>query len=168
MDYKNGKIYRIVCNETGETYYGSTTQPLYKRLWHHKANKTSSSRTIIERNNYNIVLVEEYPCENKEQLLRRERYYIENNKCINNNVPTRTPKEYRLDNIEKVRENDRIKHINDRENRNERCRKWYKENKERVLEKEKIKTTCECGCVVRLNGLSRHKLTQKHIDKMKP
>ncbi len=38
MDYKNSKIYRIVCNETGETYIGSTTQTLTKRLSKHKEN----------------------------------------------------------------------------------------------------------------------------------
>ena len=32
MDYKNGKIYRIVCEETGRQYIGSTCSTLVKRL----------------------------------------------------------------------------------------------------------------------------------------
>ena len=38
MDYKNSKIYRIVCNTTNKQYIGSTTQPLFKRLSKHKCN----------------------------------------------------------------------------------------------------------------------------------
>jgi len=67
-NYKNGKIYKIVCNTTGETYYGSTTQPLWKRMGHHRCKTNSAnSKQIIERGNYDYVLVEEYPCDNKEQ-----------------------------------------------------------------------------------------------------
>jgi len=98
MDYKNAKIYRIVCDITGENYYGSTTQPLYKRLSEHKRQSTIqldiTSSKIIRRGNYSIVLVEECPCENKQQLHKRERYYIENNECINKNIPCRTSKEW--------------------------------------------------------------------------
>ena len=41
MDYKNGKIYRIVCEETGRQYIGSTCSTLVKRLSNHK-NKSKS------------------------------------------------------------------------------------------------------------------------------
>ena len=34
-NYSNGKIYRLLCNVTGDNYYGSTTQPLYKRKHGH-------------------------------------------------------------------------------------------------------------------------------------
>ena len=32
-----GIIYKIVCNETGECYYGSTTKTLNKRITEHKS-----------------------------------------------------------------------------------------------------------------------------------
>ena len=35
--YKNGKIYRIVCNITGEQYIGSTCKTLKQRLQQHKS-----------------------------------------------------------------------------------------------------------------------------------
>lgn len=102
--YENGKIYRLVCNITGLNYYGSTCQPLHKRKMDHKykyndyLKKTCetnySSFKIIEGGNYDIILVEEFKCENKNQLEARERYFIENNECINKNIPTRTLKEY--------------------------------------------------------------------------
>ena len=36
VDYGNGKVYKIVCNNTGKVYIGSTTQPLSKRLVAHR------------------------------------------------------------------------------------------------------------------------------------
>ena len=45
---------------------------------------------IIETGDYDIVLVEEYPCSTKDELFKRERYYIENNTCINKHAPSMT------------------------------------------------------------------------------
>ena len=36
VNYKNGKIYKIECNETGEVYYGSTTRKLCDRMTDHR------------------------------------------------------------------------------------------------------------------------------------
>tara|TARA_E500000305_G_C3996331_1_gene224751 strand:+ start:762 stop:1277 length:516 start_codon:yes stop_codon:yes gene_type:complete len=166
VDYQNSKIYKIVCNITGETYYGSTTRPLKIRIRHHETQLTSTSRHIINRGNYYYELLEEYPCENKEQLHQRERIYIENNPCINRQTPTRTSQEYRQDNIEHIKEVDRLKHINDRENRNARCKKWYEDHKDEILEREKETMICECGCEIRKKGLRNHLKTPKHKELM--
>jgi hypothetical protein len=98
IDYTKSKIYKIVCNETGETYYGSTTQTLSRRLAGHKTDvknriKPCSSKQIMERGNYDIVLCEECPCENKERLHAIERKWIEENECVNKNIPSRTTQE---------------------------------------------------------------------------
>ena len=64
--YENGKIYRLVCNITNQNYYGSTTQPLHKRLYEHKSHykkylndniKYYTSYKIIEGGNFDIILV---------------------------------------------------------------------------------------------------------------
>jgi hypothetical protein len=98
-----GIIYKIVCNETGEVYYGSTRRSLNNRMTEHKCNCKrwkegkycyTTSFKLIERGNYSYSLIETVECEDKKQLEERERYYIENNVCINRNVPTRTQKEY--------------------------------------------------------------------------
>ena len=67
-------------------------------------NYECTSRSILERNNYQIVLCEECPCETKEQLLAIERKWIETNDCVNVSVPLRTTREYHSDNKEKIRE----------------------------------------------------------------
>ena len=50
--------------------------------------------------NIDIILVEAFPCNNKNELESRERYYIENNICLNKNIPTRTMKEWKINNKE--------------------------------------------------------------------
>lgn len=97
VNYQDGKIYKVVCDETGMIYYGSTTQPLYKRAWSHRNNNGCMTKDMT---NPKIYLVEDYPCERKEQLLMRERYYIDNNECCNKLNPIRTIEEKKQ--LEKV------------------------------------------------------------------
>ena len=105
-DYTTGKIYKVVCGETNKVYIGSTIGTLEHRLAKHKAptNGCKSNDFI----NPTIHLIEDYSCNNKKELEIRERYYMENNICVNRNIPGRTKqehsKQYRLDNAEKIRE----------------------------------------------------------------
>ena len=114
------KIYRIVCNISNEIYIGSTCGSLSSRISSHKSsykqslkgnqfNRPITSHKIIEKNNFWYDIVEE--C-SKEDLLERERYYIENTEnCINKNIPHRNSYEYRLANIDKKKEYDRKRYI---------------------------------------------------------
>lgn len=136
-DYSKGKIYRIVCNETGEQYIGSTTQSLALRIAQHRNySKTPrdqcNSKQIIDRGNYAIVLIEECPCENKEQLERRERHFIETMDCVNRYVPTRTRKEYYQDNYESIAEQRRKYEEDNRQRLTERQRLYRLNNKEKT------------------------------------
>jgi hypothetical protein len=85
MGYDKGIIYGIRDNETGEIYIGSTIAWLNKRMWDHK-NDTNrcSSKPIIERNNYTAFIIEEYPCDTKQQLRAREEYHrMRQDNCVN-------------------------------------------------------------------------------------
>lgn len=103
-DYSKSKIYKLTSSNSNEIYIGSTILDLCKRKAHHiasykrfllyKANYITSIKIIEYGGNIDICLLEEYPCNNKEQLHQKERFYIENNNCVNKNIPTRTPKEY--------------------------------------------------------------------------
>ena len=122
-NYQNSKIYRLVCSETGNQYIGSTTQSLSQRKSGHKI-KTNicTSKSLI---NPEIFLIENCPCNSKEELHKIERIYIENNECVNKFIPTRTKKEYYQDNKEYMIE---------------RVRKWNKNNKEsRVIYKKEYR-----------------------------
>ena len=101
VNYQNAKIYKIVCNSTGLVYYGSTCEiTLARRLAGHTKDyklgiKITSSK-IIENGNYGIFLVETYPCNSRDELNMRERFYIENNECVNKVIPIRTEEEKKL------------------------------------------------------------------------
>ena len=139
-DYSNGKIYKIVCNITGEQYIGGTIQKLSQRLTQHVASSKKTcrlckSRDIILRGDYQIVLIENYSCNNKEELERKEREHIESNICVNKYIPTRTDKEWRDTNKE-------ILSIKSKEYREERKEVIAVKQKEyRDTHKEKIALT---------------------------
>jgi hypothetical protein len=112
-NYQLGKIYKIVCNTTGLTYYGSTCEPtLARRLAGHVGKfksfrgngkaKFITSYNVLKNDDYAIILVELAPSNNKMELRQRERFYIENNECVNKNIPSRTDTEYSYDNREKI------------------------------------------------------------------
>jgi hypothetical protein len=100
VNYQDSKIFKIVCNITGRQYIGSTTQPsLARRLAKLKDGYTKYLRTtgglisrefrssalyiIFESNDYDIVLIENFPCHSKDELIQRERYHIDKNVCVN-------------------------------------------------------------------------------------
>jgi len=160
-NYSKSKIYKIVCNITGLIYIGSTSQTLTRRIQDHKKNykrylnekyNFTSSFKIIENNNYDIILVEDFPCERKEQLHARERYWIENTECVNMFIPTRTYKEWYQDNKAKIKEKkkeyhkayalkykEKRKEINEKnkEKIKEQAKKYREENKEKIKEYHK-------------------------------
>ena len=114
-DYQKAKIYKIWSPSNNLVYYGSTTQTLPQRLAKHLGNykcytkdntKTNymSSFKILEYEDYKIELVEEYPCNNKHQLLRKEGEYIKENECVNMVVAGRTKKERAIIDYQKNKE----------------------------------------------------------------
>ena len=112
--YQNGKIYKLVCDNSPLVYYGSTIETLSTRLSKHKynhKNKTGcGSSELFDLGKVSIHEIEEYPCNSKKELESYERIYIEfilknfDYKIIcNKSIPCRTQKEYRLENNEDLR-----------------------------------------------------------------
>ena len=165
-NYKDGKIYKIVCNLTDECYIGSTTEPtLARRLSGHvgsykswKAGKSKKVRNydIIDRGDYKIYLIESYPCNSKDELISREGEIIRQNRmsceCINYSTPGRTKKQWNEENIEKLR----------------RQGKEYKEiNKQKIKEQNSTKLKCLCGSSICAGNKAKHERTNKHQDYLK-
>jgi hypothetical protein len=109
MDYQNGKIYKVepICeHEEGDVYYGSSTQLLCKRMDLHRKGykrwKIDKQKKIMVYDlfdkygveNCKIYLVENFPCDSKEQLNKKEGEYIKTKKCVNKCIAGRTMKEY--------------------------------------------------------------------------
>jgi len=179
MDYKNGKIYRIICEKTGRQYIGSTCSTLVKRLSNHKRKDNNCScRDFI---NPKIILIEDYSCERKDQLLMRERYWMENTECVNLYRPiitredrTQQTKQYSLDHIEEKKQYDkqyRLDHaeeikqykLDHAEELKQYDKQYYLDHAEEIKEQKKEKITCECGSIVRRGNIAQHKKSKKHI-----
>ena len=160
-DWSLGKIYKLISNnpDVKEVYYGSTCQRLlcsrmaihrcaYKRWLADKSKGRCTSFDLFKKygvEQFHIELVENYPCENGEQLHTRENIYIRGNECVNKLSAIRTPeerkqymKQYRIDNKEKMKQ----------------YNKQYQANNEQI--------TCECGCEIMRCNLNRHQKTDKH------
>ena len=147
--YKNGKIYKIVDVGFNKCYYGSTTEPLSKRMERHRKdykeylqngkNYTRSLGIFCEYGveNCKILLVEDFPCETKEQLLRREGEYIRNNECVNKQIAGRTSKEYYQDNNDTLRQKSNIYYKENTKACNERSKQYYESHRDETIEYKK-------------------------------
>ena len=103
-DYNNCKIYKIISmNDINLVYYGHNCDTLSRRFSRYKSpSNKSTSKQIIDLGDAMIVLVEDFPCDNENQARAREAFYIQNNPCINKNIPGRTVKQYYADNYDKI------------------------------------------------------------------
>lgn len=161
-DYSRGKIYKIECNVTDEVYYGSTTSKyLSSRLGKHKCKKTKCrSKQIIDRGNFTYKIIEEYPCNSRLELETRERWWIENNVCINKQIPGRTKDEWVENNKGKIKQTQSEWYEANKDKILERVKQHYQDNKDKINEK----FTCECGGKYVLRNKSIHCRTKKHLE----
>ena len=102
-DYSKTIMYKLVGSEM--TYYGHTTKTLEWRKDMHiadairgKKRRQCTASQIVLAGDFEIVLLEEYPCSNKKEVQKRERWWISNNECVNKVIPGRTWSEYYEDN----------------------------------------------------------------------
>lgn len=136
IDYSKTIIYKLCCNDLSVTdlYVGHTTN-FTKRKAEHKSNCCNKNKKeynykvyqFIRENggwdNWNMVQIEEFCCNNKREAEARERYWYEELKgTLNTNNPSRTIKEWYEDNKDKIKE---------------QHKKYYEENKEKKTEYNK-------------------------------
>ncbi len=103
-DYQKAKVYKLWSPSKNIVYIGSTIETLAQRLAKHKANykvynidntkNYCSSYLVLDCEDYKMELLEEYPCNNRAQLEKKEGEYIKNNECCNKQIAGRTIKEY--------------------------------------------------------------------------
>lgn len=175
IDYSKGKIYTIrYRNDDNLIYVGSTVNTLSQRFSQHKSscNKPNYTNYMIYKtmretddiDNWYIELYEEFPCDNNEQLHKREGEVIREIGTLNSRIAGRSRKEYNEDNKEKISE----KTKEYRQQNKEKCKEYdslkYEKNKNYILQKAKEKVECECGSILRKWDLTRHLKTKKHQD----
>tara|TARA_R110000823_G_scaffold24886_4_gene73721 strand:+ start:53 stop:613 length:561 start_codon:yes stop_codon:yes gene_type:complete len=123
-------IYKIKCLETDETYFGKTKRTMKERMTKHKSiHNNTTSKCIINRNNYEVTELE--TCDNEEDSIEIESYYIRNFECVNCIIPNRTKSQYHIDNKEKRNKKSREYHLKNKEKYNKIYREYHQNNKEK-------------------------------------
>ena len=97
----------------------------------------------LGRDNFYIELIEEYPCENSNQLERREGELMREHKAsLNQVIAGRTPEEYKVECPDKVKKSQADRDKRYVENNQEKVKayrkEYYTKNLENILEKRKI------------------------------
>ena len=175
-DYSKSIIYKLCCKDPNITdiYIGSTIN-FKKRKYDHKWNCNNN----IEKNkkynlkiykfirdnggfeNWTMIMLEQYNCNNKKELQSRERYWIEELKSsLNSEIPTRTKQEYYEDYKDKILEKQKQYRLENKD----KIKQHYINNKDKKLEYKNQKVNCDiCNSIVNRNNLARHKKTDKCI-----
>jgi group I intron endonuclease len=195
VDYSKGKIYKITNDYNNDVYIGSTCDTLSKRFSNHRRHARSNVNTKIYLlmneigfDRFRIELIEDYPCDDNFQLRQKEGFYIRQLSTLNQNIAGRTRKEYKKEEIEKIKKyneenKERVKNYvkennekisqyqkeyrDKRKEENKLYNKEYREkNKVAIYMKNAEKITCECGCLSTVSHLSRHMKTKQHYKLM--
>ena len=114
VNYSNSIIYKLCCREVNinDVYVGSTTN-FNRRKQSHKSKCNNEKGyninvyKFIRGNggfeNWDMIEIERFNAIDKQELHKRERYYIDSLKAsLNSCIPTRTDKEYRENNKDKM------------------------------------------------------------------
>ena len=116
-NYNNSKIYKIQSHVGEKIYIGSTTKKLlcdrmtghrydYKRWKNGDKSRVYKSFEMFDEyglENCKIILIENYPCNSRDELTSREAHHIRNTVCVNKYIPDRTREEYRNESEHKER-----------------------------------------------------------------
>ena len=198
--YENGKIYKITDLGYTKCYIGSTCESLSQRMARHRAKyvrvlngvKMDTSSTLLFNEfgseNCKIELIENYPCQNVEELRKREGFFISTIDCVNRCIAGRTQREWIEQNSERVKkiktkyyENNKDvckerarKHREDNPEHSRRVKQEYREKNHEILKQkqhERYERNKEdrleqvecplCGSTVHKCGMRRHQKTKK-------
>uniref|UniRef100_A0A6C0EDP1 GIY-YIG domain-containing protein n=1 Tax=viral metagenome TaxID=1070528 RepID=A0A6C0EDP1_9ZZZZ len=155
VNYQLSKIYMLIPinNEDNEqfVYIGSTTKKyLSTRLSQHVSCyklykqakfKFCSSYILFDKysiEKINIILLEIYPCNSKDELRSKEAEYIKKTvNCVNKNQPGRNVKQWYLDNRDKQIEYQKKYNYDNKDIITDYNKKYYVENKDKIQENNK-------------------------------
>jgi hypothetical protein len=156
INYALGKIYKIVDNTNDQCYVGSTCEPiLARRLAKHVASykchlngkqRYVSSYEILKNGDYDIVLIENFPCNNRDELHARERYWTNEIPCVNKYRnqgiiaelgQVDYGKQYCVINADKIKEKLKAYYENNADKIKEKSKAYYENNVDKIKEKSK-------------------------------
>jgi group I intron endonuclease len=148
--YGDGKIYLLRNSIDEKIYVGSTTRSLRQRRAEHEHKaKLSLTRIVyahlnpIGWSNVTIELIEDFPCNNRDELQDREKHWIQQRKAALNTVSTARTTKYPAQ------------------------ARYYKTHREEVRAGMKKhyakKPVIQCGCGGKGKVMTMHRKGKKHI-----
>lgn len=174
IDYSKSAIYKIVCRDLTikDLYVGSTTELRRRR----NAHKTICNNPRVKEyyypvyvcirdnggwKNWDLILVENYPCNGVEELRARERHHMELlGATLNVKTPSQTKQEWTDLNKEHVSAYKHAWHEAHKIEMNRKSRERYYANRSKLREK----VMCVCGVEVCASYLKRHESSKQHIQ----
>jgi hypothetical protein len=155
-------VYKIWSLKGDKVYYGSHTRdrPAIQRYYKHTSEYKSKTLKCMSK-----VLFEEYgikhclfqiveDCDSIQHAREREKWFIQNNSCVNKTIPVPTE-----DEIKESRKQYRLSHKEDKKAYDV---KYREKNSSR---NEKIK--CNCGGSYVKRHKTTHEKTKKHLEALK-
>ena len=157
-DYSNTIIYKLCCNDTAitDTYVGHTTNFIQRKHGHktnccnknlknHNLNVYKRIRETGGWDNWSMIQIENYNCNNKRDAQMRERYWIETlkpNLNCNNPISTDEEKEEQKKmsyerNKEQILQKAKEHYQENREDKLEYQKQYAEENKDKIAEQQK-------------------------------
>jgi hypothetical protein len=151
IDYSKAFVYKLACKDPSitETYIGSSTNFKQRKSLHKSdCNLESSPRhnnyvyKFIRENggweNWEMVKLEDYPCEDSLELRKREREWLEEYQAsLNKNIPSRPHNEAMKAYYEKNKDKIKAYYENNKDKITAKKKAYYEKNKEERLEKTK-------------------------------
>ena len=158
IDYKKVIIYKLVCNDltVKDLYIGHTTD-FTNRKRNHKScslnpNNSNHNLKVYQMirdnggwNNWSMIVIEKYPCNDDLEARSRERHWYE---VLNANLNMISP----TLNLEKMKINMKISE-----------KKYREKNKDKTQEYKNEKHKCRCGGCFTTANKSPHNKSKKHV-----
>ena len=171
IDYQKAKIYKICCKDVDVTdcYVGSTTNMSRRKSTHKnvcnnergKCYNLNVYRFIRDNGgwqNWDMVVVEDFPCDSKNQLHTRERHHMELLRAtLNKYIPSRTRKEYK-----KAYRKDNTDHIKAYSKAYQQQNTDHIKAREKAYKSEKISCP-HCNKILSRCSMTRH-IRRKHTE----
>jgi hypothetical protein len=176
IDFSKTIIYKIVCNDLNITdvYVGHTTN-FIKRKALHKSDCNNINRkaynfkiyNTIRNNgdfeNWSMIEIEKYPCNDINEACSRERYYYELlNAKLNTNYPARNKTEYNKDYYQDNKEYKKEYRDNNKDKMQEYNKEYYEDNKDKINAIKKTHYICDI-----CNGRYTHTHRAQHFKSLK-
>ena len=194
MDYSNCVIYKIQHKDNNDLLYVGHTTNFTKRKYQHKCNISTNDKYNIKlyqmiRENggwddFNMIVVKEFPCENKQQATTEEDKVMREMKAtMNKNRALKTlidiyedKKKYRTIHKEQIKEHKHQYYENNKSFIIEKSKMYYEEHKEQIKDENKIynqprrieQYICECRGKYHIQHKAAHLRTKKHMNFLNP